>query len=435
MKTFKIKSKRLRRFLRVLLTLFTLWFLWSIYYFTTWTKFPEAATYPMNQGVSDTVYAAPIQQATAHLKGISKRLNVPSFSVAVGHQGKLIWSASEGFATVETGKAATPLTQYRMGSTSKAITATGVARLVDRGQLDLEAIIGDSITNWDRKEWDFSMKQLLSHTAGVGNYEDFGLHSAQFTLCNCNQFESAAEGITVFNRYDLLYEPGTRFQYSSFDVNLASVVLEQAADRPFLDYMQAMVFDPLQMQHTYADHSRPKSEHFATFYQTEDDYYREYRTMGIKHDVNLSYKWAGGGFISTPTDLVKMGNAYLGDPSFLSASTKQEFWTPVRLENGNINEQEYALGWRSWPTYENELLLDGETPIWMVHHGGVSKGSMNFLVLFPNYGLVIDASINSRAATFGEFAAEVRQLADFFLRAVPKEEWERYSAIQEVVSH
>ena len=108
----------------------------------------------------------------------------------------------------------------------------------------------------------------------------------------------------------MLYKPGSNFAYSTFDINLASVVLEQAAGQPFLEYMKANVFDVLKMQNTYGDHTRSKTKHFATFYQTEDDYYREYRTMGIRHDVNLSYKWAGGGFISTPTDLVRMGNAW-----------------------------------------------------------------------------------------------------------------------------
>lgn len=403
------------------------WGIWSFYYYSTWTKFPKS-TYPVTHDLQDSNYSKQVNAAQKLLKGTAKRLGVPSFSIAIGHNGRVIWSASEGYSNMAAMSKATPKTQYRVGSTSKAITTTGVARLVDERKLHLDSIIGDSIVNWTKKRWDFTMRELLSHTAGFGNYEDFGIASGRYTLCNCKQFNTASEGLKVFDAYELIYQPGTQFKYSSFDVNLASVVLEQAAALPFLSYMDKAVFEELDMENTYADHSKPKSEHLATFYQIEKGYYREHRTFGIKHDVNLSYKWAGGGFISTPTDLVKLGNAWVADSSFLSTQTKREFWSPVRLTNGAINEQEYALGWRSWLRYENESLADGEA-IWMVHHGGISKGSMNFLVLFPNYGLVVDASINGRLENFGKFSSEVRKFANLFLSNIPKKESKLYKEL------
>lgn len=83
-----------------------------------------------------------------------------------------------------------------------------------------------------------------------------------------------------------------------------------------------------------------------------------------------------------------------------------------KIISGKINPQSYALGWRSYKQYYNEKF--GES-VWMVHHRGVSKGSMNFLVMFPDYNVVIDASINSRASDFLIFWEEVMKLASFFL--------------------
>ena len=51
-------------------------------------------------------------------------------------------------------------------------------------------------------------------------------------------------------------------------------------------------------------------------------------------------------------------------------------------------------------------------------HGGVSKGSMNFLVLFPDYNMVINASINARAEQFGYFWKEVLKLANIFISSI-----------------
>ncbi|WP_299766804.1 serine hydrolase [uncultured Dokdonia sp.] len=428
MKKFKL-NKLGRRFWRTVCVLFALVVFWNIYYFSTFTRFRESA--PITTTINNPLYKLQIEEATKHLDTIGKRKELPSFSVAVGHKGEVVWSAAVGYQDIDAGIAATPKTQYRIGSTSKAVTTTGVARAVDAHKIQLDAILGDTITNWTKKKWDFSMQQLLSHTAGVGHYTDFGIASGKYTVCNCHEFKTASEGLKVFDPYDLIFEPGTAFAYSTFDINLASVVLEQAVSTPFLDYMDTNVFQPLGMKDTYGDHNRPKTEHFATFYETGDGYYREYRNFEQVYDINLSYKWAGGGFISTPTDLVKMGNAYLTDDTFLSHETKRTFWTPMKLDNGEVNEQLYALGWRSYLEFENPDFLDGETPVWMVHHGGVSKGSQNFLVLFPNYDLVIDASINTNVDDFWTFSNEVYKIADAFLKTIEKDEKLLYREIKE----
>lgn len=427
----KIKLNRFgRRFWRTVSTLFGLLVIFNIYYFSTLTGYDEDRPFPITTAVKHSAYQNAIAKAEEHLSAIGANTDFPSFSVAVGHQGRLVWTAAAGYQDLATQKAATPQTQYRIGSTSKAVTATGVARAMDQKLLDIDAMIGDTITNWSPKKWDLNMRQLLSHTAGIGNYTDFGLHSAKYTLTNYYPFETAAEGIQVFDRYDLIFAPGTSFAYSTFGTNLASVVLEQATSTPFLEYLEREVFTPLDMQNTYGDHDKPKTEHFATFYETDNGYYREFRSLGLLYDINLSYKWAGGGIISTPTDLVKMGMSYLKDDHFLSADTKRTLWTPQKLVSGELNEQHYALGWRSYLAYKNDLLLDGETPLWMVHHGGVSKGSQNFLVLFPNYDLVIDVSINTNIDNFGSLGKQLYTIANYFLTEIEKEEIPLYRNIK-----
>lgn len=428
MKTIKL-NKTGRRFWRTTGVLFLLWIAFSVYYYNTWARFRESETNPITTHIALPEYQSQIEQATMHLKGASRRLDVPSFSVAVGHKGKLIWSAAEGYQDLDKGIAATPKTQYRVGSTSKSITATGIAKAIQDNYLSLDTTIGDTIINWPKKEWTFTMRQLLSHTAGIGNYTDFGVASGKYTLCNCYEFNTATEGLNVFNKYDMLYEPGTDFAYSTFDINLASAILEQTTETLFPIYMESTIFTPLGMHDTYADHTRPKSEHFATFYQTEDGWYREYRNFEQVYDVNLSYKWAGGGFISTPTDLVKLGNAWLGDDSFITDDIRREFWTPVRLDNGAVNEQSYALGFRSNFDFTDELLGEGKQSYWIVHHGGVSKGSQNFLLLFPEHDFVINASINANVDSFSKLSAEVKQLAHFFLETLEKKELELYGTI------
>ncbi|NQZ75543.1 MAG: beta-lactamase family protein [Ekhidna sp.] len=384
-----------------------------------WRKVPDYPLFPVQNGNTSALFEKEIKLANEHLQSVPETLNVPSFSVAVGIDNKVVWSAAVGYADLRKQIPADVHTKYRVGSTSKAITATGVAKLVDQGLLNLDDSIGRKIPNYPVKRWDFATRQLLSHTAGVGNYRDFGISSWVVTLCNCKQYDSVTEGLNVFNDAKLLYRPGTDFAYSSFDVILASSLIEVYSNQPFLEYMEKEIFTPLEMDATLGDHSVPDISNLATFYRAKKNRYKEYKTLFGLSEVNLSYKWAGGGFLSTPSDLVKMGNAYLNDTTFLSRSTLKTFFTPQPLINGEVNEQEYALGWRSYYHYSREELLDGEET-WIVHHGGVSKGSMNFLILFPEYNMVINASINARAEEFGHFSDQVYRLASIFLSELEK---------------
>ena len=105
--------------------------------------------------------------------------------------------------------------------------------------------------------------------------------------------------------------------------------------------------------------------------------------------------------MSRPRDLVRLGSAWL-DPTFISPQTRERFWTPQRLNNGEINEQGYALTWR-W----NEANK-------YAHHGGVSKGSMAWLAVYPEQSLVIALSINTTLAEFARFSQVQTPLVALF---------------------
>ena len=423
-------NKTGRQFWRTTVMIFVLWMVYTLYYYATWKSMPTEIVPPLTTEVKAPNYDQLIARAGAVFKNVSRRIDVPSVSLAVGHKGKLIWTTAEGYQDIDQQIPATPKTQYRIGSTSKSVTATAIALAVQENLLDLDAPITE-IDNWPSKPWDFSMRQLLSHTAGIGNYMDFGIKSAKYTLCNCFEFQTATEGLKVFNDYDMLYQPGTDFAYSTFDVNLASAILEQRVQSSFPEYVKQTVFEPLEMHSSYADHHKPKSKAMATFYQTDNEWYREYRSFGLLYDINLSYKWAGGGFISTPEDLVKLGNAWVADSTFLEPDLRRQFWTPVRLDNGEMNAQEYAVGFRSNLHYSDDLLSNTGQTFWIVHHGGVSKGSQNFLLIFPNYELVIDAAINANVAPFSKLSNEVKKIAAVFLAGLDKKETQMFRLIED----
>jgi CubicO group peptidase (beta-lactamase class C family) len=400
----------LKRLLFLCSSLIICWFLYGIFSFS---DIPYADYNNISTDALNTNYTEQIQQAQSYLSTIPEKINTPSFSVAVGINGEVIWSAAVGQQNIENKIAATPETIYRIGSTSKAVTSTLAATLYESGELNLEKPIAGDIENYPNKKWSFTPRQLLSHSAGIPDYEDLRIHGLYSTLCNCKNYKSVTESLNIFNDVKLQYEPQTAYEYTSLDYILLSAYLEDIGNDDFLKLLDQRVFQRCDMYNSFGDHSAYVKGNIASFYETKNHKYRNWKTFGIiPNEIDLSYKWAGGGILSTPSDLVKMGNAILTDSTFLSEETQSVFFEPQRLKSGDINPQHYALGWRSYPSYKNEKFLK---EVWMVHHGGISKGSMNFLVLFPDYDMVIDASINTKAKDFLIFWEEVMQLASYFL--------------------
>ena len=91
-------------------------------------------------------------------------------------------------------------------------------------------------------------------------------------------------------------------------------------------------------------------------------------------------------------------------------------WTPQALSNGKINEQRYAIGWRFYS--ENPWPGRPDRTLRMAHHGGISKGAMSWLVVYPEYSLSIAVNANTRLETFSDFNAVEGEIAGYFLSTI-----------------
>jgi CubicO group peptidase (beta-lactamase class C family) len=112
-----------------------------------------------------------------------------------------------------------------------------------------------------------------------------------------------------------------------------------------------------------------------------------------------------GAFLSTPTDLVRLGLAML-KPKLLKAETITSLQTPTRLASGASTT--YALGW----TVSTVQLAGRSTR--MVSHRGSPRGGTVSLLTFPDLGLVVAAAANVSSANGVDPLA--RRVAEVFRR-------------------
>ena len=78
--------------------------------------------------------------------------------------------------------------------------------------------------------------------------------------------ERASEGLQSFADDPLLFEPETRYRYSTYGWILVSAAVEAAADEPFFTFMRTQIFEPLGMADTTSDSATEPIPDRATFY-------------------------------------------------------------------------------------------------------------------------------------------------------------------------
>src|SRR5215216_7639654 len=173
----------------------------------------------------------------------------PGLAVALVQDGRPVWAAGFGLADPTSGRPVTAGTRLQAASVSKPVTAWGVLRLVEAGRIGLDEPVLGRLRRWRPPPSRFdaeglTVRRLLSHTAGlsvhgyVGQTSDRPLPSIVASLSG-----ETGDGFPV----ELLEAPGQRWLYSGGGYSLAQLLVEELTGRPFTDYMQAEVLEPLSM--------------------------------------------------------------------------------------------------------------------------------------------------------------------------------------------
>lgn len=317
----------------------------------------------------------------------------PGISAAVAVDGKIVFAEGFGFADVESKTAMTTKTKLRIGSVSKPVTAAGLMLLVESGRLDLDAPLQTYVPTFPEKEHGFTVRQLAGHIAGIRHYKGAETFSNK-------HYPTVMEGLTIFQDDPLKFEPGTKYSYSSYGYNLISAAMEKPAGNDFLSYMDEAVFKPLGMNDTIADWANRDIPNRTTFYLSAR------KKPRVARDVDNSYKWAGGGFLSTPSDLVRFGSAHL-EPGFLSKESLETIFTSQTLDDGK--EIGYGIGWRIQPPPNDKALL-----LWQ--HGGSSVGGKASLMVVPDVGVV--AAMLANVSNHPDIGRDNATIASAFADAV-----------------
>jgi serine beta-lactamase-like protein LACTB, mitochondrial len=305
------------------------------------------------------------------IAGFMAKQGVPGLSIAIVTDGKLAWSKGYGMADLENSVRATPATVYRTASIGKTMTATAALQLVEAHKLDLDADIRSYCPEFPPKQWKITPRNLLTHTSGIRHY---GGPRDKEEQSSAVHYASVAAALAPFKDDSLLFEPGTKYSYSTYGYDVLGCVIEGAAGVPFLDYMRSHIWEPCGMSNTRDDDPAALIPNRAAHYTRGGGQLRNAPM------IDMSNRLPAGGYVTTAIDLAKFAEAVLAN-RLVSQATFQKMITPNQLKSGE--RAPYGFGWavELEPWHEDTWAM----------HGGSSPGASGMIALMPRhrYALII----------------------------------------------
>ncbi len=372
-----------------------------VFFLTISPGYADSSAVPSHASATPPAkYSSVVEESRRLTRELVLEGNLPGLSVAVAVNGEIVWAEGFGYANIAHRLPVTPLTQFRLGSVTKTLTAAAAALLYDRGRLDLDAPVQQYVPQYPKKQWTVTARQLLADVAGVHVMR--GDNNDQTPYFECANLD---EAIKHFAGEPLLFEPGTRYRFSSNGWILLSAVVQAAAGEPFHTFMTREVLTPLGLENTVVE-SNERGPNATSFYLPRVN---ENPKFGVEEASPLhnSCLFGAGDYLSTPSDLVRFGTAML-KPGLLKAATVALLQTPPRLASDASTD--FALGWKV-----ERVQLRG-APARMLAHRATPWGGTAALFMFPDHGLVIAAATNVTFADgitpFGVKLAEAFAHAD-----------------------
>lgn len=336
-------------------------------------------------------WAGAVEQGRQVVRANVIEQNLPGISVTVGVGGDIVWAEGFGWADLATRVPVSPVTRFRIGHASIALTSAAVGLLREKGRLHLDHDIQEYVPAFPKKPWPVTLRRLMGHTAGVIHYRDTEWGDKPSAHC-----ERASEGLQSFANDPLLFEPETKYQYSTYGWVLVSAAVEGVAGEPFFQFMRTNVFEPLGMSATVPDFITESIPDRAT------SYYRNNFNREVTTGVDYSCFAGAGAFLSTPSDLVRFGMA-VNSGKFLQPATVRLLQTRQPLASGE--DTDYGLGWML-----DTVELAGERTLVASHASRTMEGASTSFLTFSERGLVVAVSSNISFANMRSIALAIAQV-------------------------
>jgi CubicO group peptidase (beta-lactamase class C family) len=318
------------------------------------------------------------------------KLNVPGASIAIVRGGEVVFAKGVGVANVETGEPVRPEMLFRLGSTTKMLTATALVGLAVAGKLDLNAPIGGYISGLPPRLSRITANQLLSHTAGIHDEAPmYGPHDDA----------ALGNGIRAWTDGWLFTEPGKIFSYANPGYWMAGYLVEVLSGKPYADAMEARVFQPLGMTRTTLRPTVAMTYPLAQGHAPAGPA----KCVVARPAADNAASWPAGSIFSNTADLARFVIAFMND----GREGGKQVLDPKVIALMSAPHAAYP---DSNNAYGYGLELTELRGVRTLEHGGSRMGYGSFIRMAPEQRVAVIVETNRTGANLPATAGKAMEL-------------------------
>jgi CubicO group peptidase (beta-lactamase class C family) len=321
-------------------------------------------------------------------------LNLPSISVAVVHEGELVWSRSHGVMSTETAEPANSSSLYAVASNTKAFTSAALAQLVDAGKLDWNDRVQDYLPDFELYDpyvtSELRIADLLCHRSGLATFSGDLLWYG--TTWSSNEVLHKARHLEPTSGFR------TEFGYQNILYIAAGKVIETVTGQSWAQTVQDSLLTPLGMQRAVLSTSALDGLHNTALPHNE----LEDGSLTPIDWVNWDNMAPAGALIASVDDMARWMVAQLdsgrtGAERLWSEQQTRTMWTmhtPIPVSGfyqrnlPSVHFRGYGLGWELATLHGRKI----------VGHSGGYDGMISRQMLVPGEKLGIFIATNTNSS-------------------------------------
>jgi CubicO group peptidase (beta-lactamase class C family) len=335
------------------------------------------------------------------------REHIPGLAVGIYSRGQILLAKGFGLANVELNVPVKAETIFQSGSVGKQFVSAAMMILVEEGKIGLD----DSITKYfphAPESWKpILVKNLLSHTSGLAEYESdqrTGPKGPFYLRLDFTEDEllEKAEAMPID------FKVGEKWAYRNTNYLLLGIMIHKVTGKFYADFLAERIFKPLGMNSTRLISESDIIANRSAGYEWKGD------KLQNQDWVSPTFNSTGDGALYfNVLDLAKWDEALYGT-KLLKQSSLDRMWTVFPLNDGKPNSFKYGFGWRINSFNDHKL----------IEHGGAWQGFTCDISRYVDDSLtvVVLTNLDSGHAKPGEIAQKVAGLVNPALLPLPPKE-------------
>ena len=349
-----------------------------------------------------------------YVKAEMQRQHIPGLSLLVAKGGKIVLADGFGLANVELQVPAKPETIFQSGSVGKQFTATAVMMLVEAGKVGLDDPLSKYFKDAPKAWNDVTVRELLSHTAGFGDYpKDFDFRKDWTEDELLKRVEALPLAYPPGTKWEysrstdvlgrlmklvkgvpLAYEPGTKWAYSNLGYLTLGILIHRVTGKFYGDFLQERIFHPLEMNSTRIISEADIVPNRSAGYQLVKGELKNQEWVAPMMNTT-----ADGSLYFSVLDLAKWDAALYTD-KLLKKSSLDQMWTVAKLKDGQPNKGHYGFAW----------FIDDRHGHRCIHHDGAWQGFQTAIDRYVDDQLTVVALSNLSGAEPGKITQHVAEM-------------------------